>query len=154
MTRLIVTMVCAAALALPAAGEEAELIWKDGKWVPLPAPAKGTPEGEAAIVRRELDAGRGRQALKAARGFLKRYSLHPLREYVLCLAGDAEMRQGNYWKAHRRYRQQLGEFPKGPMAERALEREMEVARAFLAGRKRKVGPLRLNAEGDGVEILE
>ena len=154
MTRLLMIPVLALVIALPAAGEKAELIWTDGEWVRLPAPAQGTPEGEAAIVRRELDAGRHGKALKAAKRFLKRRTLHPLREYVLSLAGDAQMRRGNYWKAHRQFKRQIGEFPKGKLAERALEREMEIARAYLGGRKRKVGPLRLNAGDDGVEILE
>ncbi|HUU21427.1 MAG TPA: outer membrane protein assembly factor BamD [Phycisphaerae bacterium] len=156
MTRLPVILILALAFALPAsAGEEAELIWKDGKWAPLPAPAKGTPEGEAAIVRQEIDAGRHDQAVKAAKAFLKNYSLHPLREDVLAMAGDAQMRLGNYWKAHLQYKQQLGEFPKGALSERALEREMEIAKAFLDGRKRTfAGVLKIGAADDGVEILE
>jgi len=155
MTRLTGILILVAVLAVPAAGEQTELILEDGKWAPQPAPAKGTPEGEAAIVRHELDEGRDAKAVRAAKGFLKRYSLHPLRESVLSMAGDAEMRRGDYWQAHLYFKKQLAEFPKGALSDRAMDRQMQIAKAFLAGRKRKfAGFMKIGAGGDGVDILE
>ena len=137
-----------------AAGNE-ELIWRDGKWVRQAEPVEGTPAGEVAIIRRDLDGGKHRAAVKHAKRFLKRYGDDPLREVVLGLAGDAELRRGRHWPAYQWYEKQLAEFPAGSGVDRALAREMEVAKAFLAGKKRRVAKVFVvSAEGEGIEILE
>lgn len=138
---------------LAPAGED-EMIWQNGKWVRQAPPAEGTAEGEAAIVRHDLDGKKYGDAIQHAERFLKRYPSDPLREQVLGLAGDAELGRGMYWQAYERYEKQLGEFPNGTDVERTLEREMEVAATFLAGKKRVVAKVfRLPAEDEGIEIL-
>ena len=144
----------AALLAAPAWGEDEELVRREGKWVKLAKPAKGTPAGEAAIVRQLVDRRKFRSALRSAKKFLKRYPTHKLREDVFCLAGDAEMGRGRYWQAYEWYEKQISEFPTGPRLERALDKEMTIARAFLAGKKRiALKVLRLKAFDDGIEIM-
>jgi outer membrane protein assembly factor BamD (BamD/ComL family) len=101
-----------------------------------------------------VDAKEYDQAVEQADKFLKRYRGDPLREEVLSLAGDAEMGQGSHWSAYKRYERQLKEFPNGPRVERALGRELEIAKAFLAGKKRPMLKVfRIPAAGDGIEIL-
>ena len=154
MWRSLMAMVMAA-LALPALGQETELIWKDGKWVEMAKPAEGTPEGEAAILRQHLDRGRYAEAVKVAKRMIKRYPGHPLTEEAYGLAGDAELRRGRYWQAYRWYERQIAAFPGGRYLERALEREMEIAKAFLAGKKRLLGGfMPIGAEKTGIEILD
>jgi outer membrane assembly lipoprotein YfiO len=151
----VLVMVATAAFAgAPAAGEE-EILWKDGKWVKQAAPAEGTPAGELALIRVQLDKGRYGSAARQAKRFLKRYPNDPLGEQACCLAGDAELRRGNYWQAYRWYENQIRDFPNGQLLDRALEREIEVARAFLGGGKRRLGKvLKISGEQDGIEILE
>ena len=143
------------ALVLPAAGaEKADLIWKDGKWVRQAAPAEGTPEGEAALIQQKIDRRKYKSAVKSVKKFLKRYPTSPLREEVLGLAGDAELRRKRYWQAYEWYEMQLVQFPSGEYFEQALEKEIQIAEAFLAGRKRiALGIFRLSAEQEGIDIL-
>jgi len=143
------------ATALPALAQQTELIWKDGKWVKMPKPAKGTPEGEAAIIRQHLDRGQYGRAVRAVKRMIKRYPDHPLTEQAYGLAGDAELRRGRYWQAYRWYERQISRFPEGQFVDRALEREIEVARAFLSGKKRLLGGfLPIGARKQGIEILD
>lgn len=128
-------------------------VWKDGKWVPVRA-AEGTPAGELAIIRGHLDAGRPKDALKAAKKFLERYSGDDACEEAMLLAAQAEMDRGHYYAAFERFSEQLGAYPNGKFFERALARQYEIADAFLEGRKqRALWVLRVSAEEEGLDIL-
>lgn len=151
----VLLMATIAAFAPAAPAEDQELVWKDGKWVKQPPPAEGTPAGELAIIRRDLDRKDYRRAVKHAKRFLKRYPNDPLAEQAYSLGGDAELRRRNYWQAYGWYDKQIREFSKGELLDRALERQIEVARAFLGGQKRKLGRyVKIPAEQNGIEILE
>jgi len=152
--RYLVTFVLLSGLmASLAAGQEAELIWREGKWVRQAPPAKGTPAGELSIIRSDVDRGHYRPAVRHAKKFLKRYPSSPLREEVLLLAGDAELHRGRYWQAYGWYDKVL-DIPGAASEDRALERQMEVAQAFLSGKKRRLwGFIPLSAEESGIEIL-
>ncbi len=150
---LVLLAAVAAAPAVLRAGEE--LIWKDGKWVPAAPPQEGSAAGELAMIRQDVEAGRHKQAIQQAKKFLKRYPATKLREEAMLLAGEAEMARDRYWVAHGWYDRQLTAYPAGPLSERALDREMEIAQAFLAGRKRRVAKLfKVSGADDGLEILE
>jgi outer membrane protein assembly factor BamD (BamD/ComL family) len=144
-----------AGLCLTAFAGEEELVWQNGKWVKLAPPAEGTAPGELSLVRQDLDHKNYAQALKHVENFLRHYPGDALREDVLGFAGDAELARGNYWEAYGWYERQVKEFPTGAGLEKAMEREMEIAEAFLAGKKRTLGMVfKIPAEQDGVEILE
>ena len=85
--------------AVPAYGQQ-EAEWKDGNWVLVAAPAKGTPAGETALIRQELDKGWNRTAVSDAEKFVKTYPLDPYAEEVLMLAGRAEMVRGRSYQAY------------------------------------------------------
>jgi outer membrane protein assembly factor BamD (BamD/ComL family) len=148
---------CAAAAlgaVAPRAPAQQETEWKDGNWVRVAAPARGTPAGEAAIIRRHVEAGRHRAAVSEADKFVKKYPLDPSIEEVLMLAGRAEMGRQRYFQAYEYFEKQLSQFPSGRYFERALQYESEVAEAFLAGKKRVVwGIFYLPAQDDGIMIL-
>ena len=138
-----------------AEAEDQELIRIDGKWVKLPPPQQGTPAGELAIVRRDMDKKDYAKAVKHAKRFLKRYPADPLAEEAMALAGDAQMQRGRYWDAYKLYERQLRRHPAGMLADRSIDREMEIARAWLGGRKRRLaGTLLISAREDALELLE
>lgn len=156
-TRAIIVLSLTAGMLLvaPAVGGEEESVRRGGKWVRLSKPVGGTPAGETAIIRRHVHRREYSAAVKAAKKFLKRYPSDALREEVLWLAGEAEMARQRYWQAYKWYEKQLKEFPGGAKLERALTMEMEIARAFLAGKKRKLlKMIPVSAVGDGIEILQ
>ena len=151
---LVVALVvgCGSATVALAAGEY-EL--KGNKWVYSYPPALGSAPGELAIIRQEIEQGDGKDALAAADQFLKKYPDDLDVEEVMHLAGQAEILRERYFQAYERFEKQLTRFPNGQHSERALEKEFEVAEAFLAGKKRLVlGFLPLSAQDDGVSILE
>ncbi len=155
MKRLVVIMLPLGALAVLAAGDQEELIWQEGKWVRPAAPAKGTPAGELGILRRDFDRKRYAAVVRTAKSFQKRHRGDPLLEEIFCLAGDAELHRGRHWQAYKWYDRQLRAFPNGKRVERTLERQMRVAEAFLAGKRRRVLLFfSLSAEEEGIEILE
>ena len=141
------------ATALATATAE-EYVWKDGKWVAAAQPVPGTVGGELAIVRRHVAAGQLDEALEAVEGFLSKYPDDPGCEEAILLAGQAELDAERYWQAYEQFEKMLDRYPNGRFLERALTREMDVANAFLAGKKRIVAKIfRLPARDEGLDIL-
>ena len=151
--RFVVLCVLVAAAGSPARGEGTEHVWKDGKWVAAPKPVEGTPEGELALVRMHLDKENPKSALKAARNFLVKYPKDARREEVMMLIGQAEMDRGNYDKAYDRFNEQMDQYRNGKFYDRAVQRQYEIADAFLKGRKRKAWIFRVSGVDKGIEIL-
>jgi outer membrane assembly lipoprotein YfiO len=149
LSGILLALVCA-----PLLSEDVELIYRDGVWVQLPPPAEGTPEGESAIVRRDLKQQNFALAVEHANRFLSRYGGSPLREEVMFQAGNAELAQKRYWQAYQWYERQLKDFPGGNYSDQAMAKEMEVAGAFLAGAKRPtLGVFMVSAQDEGLDIL-
>ena len=138
---------------MPQAGE-GEHVWKDGKWVAAARPVEGTPAGELAIVRMNLDNNRPKVALKAAKKFMARYPSDGRREEVMMLAGQAEMDRGNYSKACDRFNEQMDQYRNGEYYDRAIQRQYQIADAFLKGRKVKAAwVFRVSGVDKGIGIL-
>ncbi len=151
---LCTILLAAWSLAAPPLSAQGEYIWKDGRWVPAPKAEEGTAAGEIELIRKHLEDDSPRTALRAVDRFLDRYPESPLREEAYMLAGRAEMMRGRYYQAYEQFEKQLSEFPSGEHFDRALQREYEIAKAFLEGKKRLVwGFLPMPARGDGQKIL-
>lgn len=131
-----------------------EYILKDGKWVAAPKPAKGTVEGELALIRQQIEAKDYKAATAAADQFRKDRSDSPSCEEAMLLGAQAQLGAGMYYQAFERLEAMLAKFPNGLFLERALTREVEVANAFLAGKKRVIGKIiKLPARDEGLTIL-
>jgi len=149
-------ILCAVVMAsgVCSGAETTEHVWKDGKWVPAPKPAEGTPEGELALVRKYLDKERPKSALKATKKFLARYPNDSRREEIMMLSGQAEMDRGRYVKAYERFNEQMDQYRNGAFYDRAVQRQYEIADAFLKGRKRRaMWMFRVSAVDKGIDIL-
>lgn len=150
---LVIALAALAGLSSAALAQE-EYEFKEGQWVKGAVPARGTPAGELAIIRRMVNLGADYAAVSAAKDFLVRYPEEPIREEVMMLAGQAEMNRGRYFQAYEWYKRQWEDFPSGEYSERALQREYEIAEAFLGGKKRLVAYVfLLPAQSEGLEIL-
>ncbi|MFP4106277.1 MAG: outer membrane protein assembly factor BamD [Phycisphaerae bacterium] len=151
-TALLILMLTATLPAL--AGEPPARVWKNGKWVPAAKPKLGTAEGEIALIRAHLARDNPKKALKIANAFGKRYPQSPLREEAMMLAGQAQMNRGHYWDAYERFEDQLAAYPGGEYFDRILQREYEIADAFLKGRKRRFwGIFRISAKDEALDML-
>jgi len=151
---LSIALAAAAVCAATAAQAEQEYEWRDGKWVPLVAPAEGTPAGELAIIRQFARAGQHKEAIEATDKFLESYPDDEGCAEATVLAAQAEMDRGRYYGAFERFEKHLQRYPNSAFLERVLQKEFEIAEAFLAGRKRVVARVvRLPAQDEGLEIL-
>ena len=150
----VATLALLAGLASWAPAQEGAYELKDGRYVPVAPPRAGTPEGHLALIRKHLREDDPSKALKEVQAFLKQYPDHPGREEALSLAGEAQMQRGRYFKAYESFERQIDQYPAGSLLERALQREYEIADAFLRGKKRiELGFLPVPAQDDGLEIL-
>ena len=151
LAAICVPIVLLAAVPL-AEGKQYE--YKHGQWVEIAPPKAGTPQALVAEIREAVRQHKFRQALHLADEFLKKYPGDPSGEQVMALAGEAQMRRGRYFEAFKWYQRQVREYPTGTLFHQALQREYEIADAFLNGRKRIVlGFLPVSATDDGLDIL-
>ena len=123
-------------------------------FVELAAPEPNTPAAELAAARRMLAEGSPKRALKRLKRFLKLYPESPLRPEALFVMGDCQMRRGNYFKAYKFYEQIIDGYAGSAFYVKALSRELEIAKLYLSGTRRKFLGLRIvNASGDALEML-
>lgn len=148
-------VICSVLLAIGVAEVPGgEYVWQDGKWVPAAKPVEGTVEGELAIIRTHIAQRDRKKALAAVERFLARYPDDAACEEAMLLAGQADLDAGQYYQAYEQFEKMLDRYPNGRFLERALTREMDVANAFLAGKKRTVAKVfRLPAKDEGLDIL-
>ena len=141
--------------AAPALQAKIKLVRRGGKWVRQSPAVRGTASGEVEIIRQYIARKKYRAAIKEAKRFLKRYPASPLKEEVYYLAGEANLARGHYWAGYEWFERLLSQFPSGEFSDRALDKEIEIARAFLAGKKRRLWKIfRIPAKQDGIDILE
>jgi outer membrane protein assembly factor BamD (BamD/ComL family) len=149
-------LIALVSLAAPCAGARAEEVqFQSGQWAATSAPVRGTSGGELAMIRQALRDGRCKRAIKLADRFVEKHAEDSGVEEAMYLGGQAQLDRGMYWQAYGRFEKQIAKFPAGDFLRRATAREADVARAFLAGKKRLVwGFLPLSARSEGVSIME
>jgi outer membrane protein assembly factor BamD (BamD/ComL family) len=90
-----------------------------------------------------------------AKAWVKDNPKHPLMPQVLLLHGDAEVLRGNKYGALYPYEDLLNNYPASDLYLPTLEREFNLADAFLNGYKRKFLGLRiLPVTEDAIELLD
>jgi outer membrane protein assembly factor BamD (BamD/ComL family) len=125
------------------------------EWVEMPPEAAPpAPADELDQARSELAQNRPRQARKLLEKWIKANPDHERYYEAVFLLGEALFESGRYYQAYERY-EQVVENTAGELFHAALRREMDVARAFLAGKKRIVWKiLRLPAYDEALTILD
>src|SRR5262249_51041435 len=128
---------------------------RNGTWVPLVEPGTGTPEAQVAQMIKDLKAGEAGTVIKEAKDWIKRNPRHPLMPQVLLLQGDAEVLRGNKYAALFPYEDLLNNYPTSDLFVYTLQREYNIADAFLSGYKRKFLGFRiLPASDDALTLLD
>jgi len=73
----------------------------------------------------------------------------------LFLAGELEYWKDRYAKAMKQYEKLLKDYPGSEYAPAVLDREFDIAQAYLGGRKKKVlGLFKIRGYAEGVELME
>ena len=156
MLTVIRTLIALAVLCMPAkamAQEQYILSETDESWEPVAAPDPDSPEGEFAAARRALAAGEARRAEHLADGWIERHEAHPLLPDAYVLRGDALVAQKRYYDALFDFEYVARGFPASEAFVTSLERELDVARLFATGTRRKLFGMRLLDAGDEAEEL-
>jgi hypothetical protein len=153
-TALIGLALATLAAAPPARAAEEEYEFRDGEWVRVAEPAKGSAAGELEMIRGAYQRGHYSRATRAASRFVKRYPTAPEAEEAMLLAARAWRQRGFAFKAYEWLDRQLAEFPNGRFAPQALELMYEIGVDFLHGKIRwGLGFIPLPARSDGETIL-
>lgn len=123
-------------------------------WQELPAAPAGTPEAELDECRSLLARGQAGKARKRLERWVQQHPDHERYLEGVYLYGEACFETRDYYRAYEQY-EIVVENGSGDLFQKAVRREIDCARAFLAGQKRIVWRiLRLPAYDDGVEILD
>lgn len=127
---------------------------RSGSWkVSEPEPA-GSPIAELRRAKDLLIEGRPDDAQDVLKTWLKNNANHAQRYEAEFLLGEAHFDDKNFYAAFEQYEVVIANSA-GDLYRKALTREMDVARAFLAGEKRRAWKVvKLPAYDDGIEILD
>ncbi len=142
--------------ATPPTRPTARWLLKNGVWVPLVPPNRNTPEGRVAIMIQNFNNRHYNRVTDQAKSWLKNKALktNPLVPEVLLLRGDAFNAMGQKYAALFPYEDLLDNFPSSALYGPCLQREYNIAMAFLSGYKRRFLGMRiLPVDGDALRLL-
>jgi len=123
-------------------------------WVDAPPTQTDPTAAELDEARSLLARGEPRAARKRLEDWMEANPDHPRYTEALYLLGETYFAASSFWKAYERF-SEVSQSSGGEMFYKAIRRQIDVARAFLSGKKRIVlGFLRVPAYDDGVEILD
>jgi outer membrane assembly lipoprotein YfiO len=128
---------------------------RGGRWVEIELPAT-RPAVDPALLRIEqlIQDRKYSAAMKSAVAWLKRNPDSPVRDRALFLMAEALYHYGNRIKAFYYLDELLDTYPESPLYHQALERQYQIADAFLNGYKRRFLKIPMfGAEDEAIEML-
>ncbi len=129
-------------------------VLKHGVWVPVVSPGTNSPAAKVAAMIVDLHQNHPYRVIHISKRFLKHHKTDPLVPQVLLLQGDAYNLVGRKYRALFPYEDLLDNFPNSPLFGPCLEREYNIACAFLAGYCRNFLGMRiLPVTGDAIRLL-
>lgn len=138
----------------PAAiGQQQFKLDDDDTWRQTQATDAGTPQGQLAQARAWLASGQFRRAENAAAQWIKRYESHAAIPDAYMIRGDALLAQGEDYKALFDYEFIARSFAGSEAFVTALQRELDIAKRYAAGQKRKLWGLRMVEADEEAEEL-
>ncbi|MEM0915037.1 MAG: outer membrane protein assembly factor BamD [Planctomycetota bacterium] len=141
-------------VAWPAAGQQTFTLDDEAGFVLVEPPDPSSPEGRLQAARTALAEGRLKDALQIVDAFIENNPNNPFVIDARLVRGDIRVAQGNYYRALFDYEYVARTSPASEAWLIALEREFEIARAFVNGAKRRFLGLRiLTAKGEAEELL-
>jgi outer membrane protein assembly factor BamD (BamD/ComL family) len=144
-------------LLLPAPearGQEEYRLAEDDTWEATEIPDPATPEGQLAVAREALVRGDDERAEFLATQWIERHDRHPLLAEAYLIRGDALMARRSYYEALFDYEYIARTFVGSEAFVTALERELEIAKLFAGGTRRKLWGMRIvDATEEAEELL-
>lgn len=112
-----------------------------------------TPEGQLAEARAALAGGEHRKALSLASTWIDRHPRHPLLAEAYLIRGDAKLARGDDFEALFDYEFIARSFHGSDVWVTALERELQIAKDYARGKRRKLFGIRMVNASDEAEEL-
>lgn len=124
------------------------------EWTEQPPATQGSPESTIDEARSQLARGVPARARDLLAKWVRNNRDHPRYLEAVYLLGEAELETKDFNAAYENFELVIQD-GSGELYTRSLRREVDIARAYLAGEKKIVwGFLRLPAQDDGVQILD
>jgi outer membrane assembly lipoprotein YfiO len=146
-----------ALLGITSAAIAAPRTWEfhDGRWEVVREPTTPpTSDPELDRIQQMLDQGRNSTARKTAIQWLKSNKESPLRDKALYLVAEALYQSGDRIRSFYYLDELMDEYPSSPLFYRALQKQYDIADAYLEGYKiRFLGIPMFDASGEAVEML-
>ena len=120
-----------------ASSQETYRLEEDEQWRKQKTYDPDTPQGKLQHVRKLLAQNKNKQAYKRASEWIDHYPNHPELAAAHLLRGDALVAKRDYFKALFDYEHVAQVHPESAQFHIALEREVEIAKLFAAGMKRR-----------------
>jgi outer membrane protein assembly factor BamD (BamD/ComL family) len=122
-------------------------------WIPaeeLERPLQGTVGQAQELMQRK----KIRQAEKILKKYLKENPTEPDRPQAMLLYADCAFMRSEYGQADERYKKIINEFPNTREYAISIRRELEIAKVWLGGKKKRVlGIFFLDATDEAIDIL-
>lgn len=132
--------------------QEFELL-DDETWVVAESIDPDSPRGQLEAARRALAEGDTSKAKRLASRWIKEHERSPWLPEAYLIRGDALKAQGNYYKALFDYEFAARSFPASEVFVIVLQRELDIARLYAHGTKRKFAGIRMMDASDEAEEL-
>lgn len=140
--------------ALPAQAQQTYILDKQDTWQPEREIDPASPEGQLAEAKRTLASGDAQRAETLLTQWIERYERHPLVAEAYLLRGDAKSDGGDEYEGLFDYEYVARLYPGTETFVVACQRELAIAKQYVAGRKRKQWGIRwADAKADGEELL-
>lgn len=150
---------CVAAFALAltlssgASAQQEYILSADDTWKPEKAVDPATPEGQLVEARKTLAAGDAERAETLATRWIERNPRHPLLPDAYLIRGDAKAAGSDEYRALFDYEYVARMFSGSDAFVTALQRELAIAKDYVAGKKRKLWGMRIASTSEEAEEL-
>lgn len=142
------------ALVSPAMGQQTYTLSESDEWEASGGFDPASAEGQLALARQALAADQFAKARDLATQWIERYPRHELLPEAYVLRGDARVADGDEYEALFDYEFVGKAYPGSEAFVIALERELEIAKQYAGGLKRKLWGLRIiDASAEAEELL-
>jgi outer membrane protein assembly factor BamD (BamD/ComL family) len=152
--RFVPALVASMALAGVGVAQDTYRLSDDDTWDPARQVDPTSPEGQLAAAREALAQQQYDRAQNLASRWIERYDRHPLLPDAYLVRADALVGRHDEYEALYDYEYLIRAFPGSEAFITACERELEIAREYAAGKKRKLWGFRvIGAKDEAQELL-
>ena len=150
----LVAMAAVTSICVPRATAQEFELGSDDQWVAGEEPEPTSPEGRLAFVRRALASRDYERAEFLATGWIEAFPSHPGQSEARIIRGDALVGQREYYEALFDFEFVARGASGSEWFVTALERELDIAKLFISGTRRKfLGIRMLSAKTEAEELL-